>query len=57
MLLSERKNKRYVIVLDQYDENLGRYIPKSHTHVYHVAMTPPATRSATYTCSNHGTPA
>lgn len=31
MLLSERKNKRYVIVLDQYDENLGRYIPKSHT--------------------------
>lgn len=31
MLLSERKNKRYIIVLDQYDENLGRYIPKSHT--------------------------
>lgn len=30
MLLSERKNKRYIIVLDQYDENLGRYIPKSH---------------------------
>lgn len=31
MLLSERKNKRYVIVIDQYDDNLGRYIPKSHT--------------------------
>ena len=31
MLLSERKNKRYVIVIDQYDGNLGRYIPKSHT--------------------------
>ena len=31
MLLSERKNKQYIIVLDQYDENLGRYIPKSHT--------------------------
>ena len=31
MPLSERKNKRYIIVLDQYDENLGRYIPKSHT--------------------------
>lgn len=31
MLLSERKNKRYIIVIDQYDENLGRYIPKSHT--------------------------
>lgn len=30
MLLSERKNKRYVIVFDQYDENLGRYIPKNH---------------------------
>ena len=30
MLLSERKNKQYVIVLNQYDENLGRYIPKSH---------------------------
>lgn len=31
MLLSERKNKRYVIAIDQYDGNLGRYIPKSHT--------------------------
>lgn len=31
MLLSERKNKRYVIVIDQYDENLGKYTPKSHT--------------------------
>ena len=31
MLLSERKNKRYIIVIDQYDDNLGRYIPKSHT--------------------------
>lgn len=31
MLLSERKNKRYIIVIDQYDENLGRYIPESHT--------------------------
>ena len=31
MLLSERKNKQYVIVIDQYDDNLGRYIPKSHT--------------------------
>lgn len=31
MLLSERKNKRYIIVIDQYDENLGRYIPTSHT--------------------------
>lgn len=31
MLLSERKNKQYIIVLDQYDENLGRCIPKSHT--------------------------
>lgn len=31
MWLSERKNKRYVIVLDQYDENLGKYTPKSHT--------------------------
>lgn len=31
MLLSERKNKQYLIVLDQYDENLGRYIPKRHT--------------------------
>ena len=31
MLLSERKNKQHIIVLDQYDENLGRYIPKSHT--------------------------
>lgn len=30
MLLSERKNKQYIIVLDQYDENLGKYIPKSH---------------------------
>ena len=31
MLLSERKNKQYIIVIDQYDDNLGRYIPKSHT--------------------------
>ena len=31
MLLSERKNKRYIIVIDQYDDNLGRYTPKSHT--------------------------
>ena len=31
MLLSERKNKQYIIVIDQYDENLGRYIPKRHT--------------------------
>lgn len=31
MLLSERKNKRYIIVIDQYDDNLGRHIPKSHT--------------------------
>lgn len=31
MLLFERKNKRYIIVIDQYDENLGRYIPKRHT--------------------------
>lgn len=31
MLLSERKNKQYLIVLDQYDENLGRCIPKRHT--------------------------
>lgn len=31
MLLSERKNKQYVIVIGQYDDNLGRYIPKSHT--------------------------
>ena len=31
MLLSERKNKRYIIVIDQYDDNLGRYIPKSHS--------------------------
>lgn len=31
MLLSERKNKRYIIVIDQYDDNLGRYIPKRHT--------------------------
>lgn len=31
MLLSERKNKRYIIVIDQYDDNLGRYIPKSNT--------------------------
>lgn len=31
MLLSERKNKRYIIIIDQYDDNLGRYIPKSHT--------------------------
>ena len=30
MLLSERKNKRYVIVVNQYDDNLGKYIPKSH---------------------------
>lgn len=30
MLLSERKNKRYIIVIDQYDDNLGRHIPKSH---------------------------
>lgn len=30
MLLSERRNKRYIIVLDQYDENLGRCTPKSH---------------------------
>lgn len=30
MLLSERKNKRYIIVIDQYDDNLGRYTPKSH---------------------------
>lgn len=28
MLLSERKNKRYIIVIDQYDDNLGRHIPK-----------------------------
>ena len=31
MLLSERKNKRYIVVIDQYDDNLGRHIPKSHT--------------------------
>lgn len=31
MLLSERKNKQYIITIDQYDENLGRYIPKRHT--------------------------
>lgn len=31
MLLSERKNKRYIIVIDQYDDNLGKYTPKSHT--------------------------
>ena len=31
MLLSERKNKQYIIVIDQYDDNLGKYIPKSHT--------------------------
>lgn len=31
MLLSERKNKRYIIVIDQYDDNLGKYIPKSHS--------------------------
>ena len=31
MLLSERKNKRYIVVIDQYDDNLGRRIPKSHT--------------------------
>lgn len=31
MLLSERKNKQYIIVINQYDDNLGRYIPKSHT--------------------------
>ena len=31
MLLSERKNKQYIIVIDQYDDNLGRHIPKSHT--------------------------
>lgn len=30
MLLSERKNKRYIIVIDRYDDNLGRRIPKSH---------------------------
>lgn len=30
MLLSERKNKRYIIVIDQYDDNLGRRIPESH---------------------------
>ena len=31
MSLSERKNKRYIVVIDQYDDNLGRRIPKSHT--------------------------
>lgn len=31
MLLSERKNKRYIIVIDQYNDNLGKYTPKSHT--------------------------
>lgn len=30
MLLSERKNKRYIIVIDQYNENLNKYIPESH---------------------------
>lgn len=31
MLLSERKNKQYIIVIDQYNDNLNKYIPKSHT--------------------------
>ena len=31
MLLSERKNKRYIVVINQYDDNLGRRIPKRHT--------------------------
>lgn len=30
MLLSERKNKRYIIVIDQYNEKLNKYIPESY---------------------------
>ena len=30
MSIPKQKNKQYVIVIDQYDENFDRYIPKSH---------------------------